>query len=141
MPDSGHWLTASMINAVVQQPSSSTASDWRQVLLHFLEVLDSLDRLIKITEAASEHSAMKEEGWYEHLDAVRQQLLKAFQTADVTFFDTVGKPFDPAHHEAVEVIRRQDVADGIIIEELLRGGEWRGDLLRFAKVVVARKSN
>lgn len=140
MTDSKCWLTSSVINTVMQRSSHSNESDWREILLHFLEVLDSLDRLINIAGAVASQDGIKEGRWLDHLQTLRIQMIEAFTSAGVSFFDTVGKPFNPGRHEAIEAVQRSDVDDYTIIEEITRGCEWQGEILRFAKVIVARNT-
>lgn len=97
----------------------------RRVLLGFLGVLDALDR---VTGRDDDRST---------LGLVRRRLVGAFEEAGVQFFATVGLPFDPCRHEAVEV-RSGEWVDEIVVEEISRGCEWEGELLRSAQVVVAR---
>ncbi len=136
MPDSDRCLTDAVISSALKQRTDSKECDLREILLHFLEVLDSLDRLIKI--AAKSPPQSEGMGWLAHLRALRTQLIEAFLCAGVTFFDSVDKPFDPERQEAVEVIQRHDVDDYTVIEEINRGCEWQREVLRFARVVVAR---
>jgi molecular chaperone GrpE len=69
---------------------------------------------------------------------VHQQLLTAFAGQGVIFFACVGQAFDPARHEAIEVVERSDLPDNTVLEEINRGCTWRGQVLRCAQVVLAR---
>ncbi len=53
---------------------------------------------------------------------------------------SLGQPFDPHWHEAIEVVERDDVADNTVIEELQRGYRLNGRLVRPAMVKVARNA-
>jgi molecular chaperone GrpE len=97
----------------------------RRILLGFLEVLDALDR------AASEREASPS------LNAIRKQLLNACKQAGIHFFKSRGQPFDPLRHRALEA-HAGKVATEIVTEEITRGCEWNGELLRPAGVVVTR---
>jgi len=112
--------------------------DVRQGLLGFLEVLDSLDRLIKVVDSTESRSKEKVASWADNLRTLRQQIFQAFADAGVTFFDCEGQPFDPNRHQAVKSVQRQDVDDYMVLETWTRGCEWRGSLLREARVVVGR---
>jgi molecular chaperone GrpE (heat shock protein) len=52
----------------------------------------------------------------------------------------VGLPFDDRLHQAAGVCHRSDLADGLVVEELLPGYRLRGRLLRAALVIVNRRS-
>ncbi len=103
----------------------------RNLLLNFLEVLDSLDRLIALQQNVS----------VDNLVALRQQLLNIFNKTQVSFYDTVGHPFDPMKQETIETKKDTTVEPGTVIEELRRGCEWQGELLRYAQVIVAKDNN
>jgi molecular chaperone GrpE len=97
----------------------------RRILVGFLEVLDALDR------AASEPGASAT------LGAIQKLLVAACEQAGVHFFKSLGQPFDPRRHQAREV-RAGKTATEVVVEEITRGCEWNGELLRPAGVVVAR---
>jgi molecular chaperone GrpE len=50
----------------------------------------------------------------------------------------MGKPFDPAEHEAVQHSVTDEVPPGVITQELQAGYRWQGRLVRPALVVVAK---
>lgn len=52
--------------------------------------------------------------------------------------EALHHPFDPAYHEAVNVVNRRNVSDGIVIKEVQKGYVYRDDVLRPAKVWVAQ---
>jgi len=138
--DQDDWLTSVLMDATLGHTSVGER-DLRQALLSFLEVLDSLDRLVAIAASAAEQPGAEPPGWLDQLQTLRKQLLNAFERTGVTFFDCVGQPFDPTRHEAVEVVHRRDVGDDTIVEEITRGCNWQGQLLRFARVVIARNKD
>ena len=63
---------------------------------------------------------------------------RAFPAAGLEPLDCVGKPFDPETMEAIEVVEANDLASGIVTEEVRRGYRWRGQLFRYALVKVSR---
>jgi molecular chaperone GrpE len=50
----------------------------------------------------------------------------------------VGKPFDPAEHEAVQHVQTDQAPPGVVLQELQAGYRWQGRLMRPALVVVAK---
>ena len=51
--------------------------------------------------------------------------------------ESVGKPFDPMVHEALEEVTVDDkMRDGIVVAELQKGYTMQGRVLRPAKVTV-----
>ena len=51
--------------------------------------------------------------------------------------EAAGKRFDPAQHEAVQRVETTDAEDQTVLEELQRGYNFKGKLLRPAWVKVA----
>jgi molecular chaperone GrpE len=54
--------------------------------------------------------------------------------------ESVGKPFDPRLHEAVEMVDTTEAPDHQVLDEFQRGYNYKGRLLRPAMVRVARNS-
>lgn len=133
-------LLYAWLQGTVRQPTDAVEmGERRRILLDFLDVLDSLDRLVALAEPIASTDDDPATNWLEHLRTLRNQLLETFRLAGVGFFECVGQRFDPSRHEAMETVQRHDVDDYTVVEELSRGCEWRGHVLRFARVVVARR--
>jgi len=69
---------------------------------------------------------------------IKTQLEDFLKSHNVEPFESVGKKFDPAMHEAVQTVEEKDKESGIILEELEKGYTINGRLLRPAKVKVAK---
>jgi len=52
----------------------------------------------------------------------------------VTAFESLGRPFDPALHEAVGSVESDEHEPGAVLDELGRGYCWGEELLRPARV-------
>ncbi len=52
--------------------------------------------------------------------------------------ESVGRPFDPEAMEAVEAVADAGRPPGMVVEELRRGYRWRGRVVRYAQVRVAK---
>jgi molecular chaperone GrpE (heat shock protein) len=76
-------------------------------------------------------------GWLEGQRLLRERLLALFEKESVRPIATVGQPFDPYRHVAVERVFDTNHPAGTIIEERRRGYETDQRVLRFAEVVVA----
>lgn len=101
------------------------------MLSELLPIIDNLDRALRVERA-------EENPWYEGLASIRRQFLDFLAKRDVSPFDALGRRFDPHFHDALCVVKDEDVADGCIagVEE---AGYMRGpQLLRPAKVAVAQ---
>lgn len=112
-------------SAELAERDRAHASEVRRILLSFLEILDAIDRAVDKEETIGT------------LAVVRKQILAAFERVGVHFMDTIGQPFDPFRHRALEA-RPGDQAHPVIVEEITRGCDWNGDLLRPAGVVIAQ---
>lgn len=136
MNNKDNLMNSYLMDAVISRAFADDNSELRQVLLEFLEVLDSLDRLVKIAVEEVEKKSAKEQSGL--LQVLQKQLFNTFKRIGVEFFDCKGQPFNPNQHEAIKVFSSPDFADNIILEEVVRGCNWKGKLLRSAKVIVAR---
>jgi molecular chaperone GrpE len=111
----------------LRELESEHVRELRRILLSFIEVVDSFDRLLAGDQLG------------EHPDTVRliaRQLEKALANSGVTSRPSLGQEADPARHEIVAAQPASQQAD-VIIAELERGWEWDGEMLRRAKVIVA----
>ena len=73
------------------------------------------------------------------LTLVFKEIEKIFESQQVAVMEVLKKPFDPKLHDIVGVIRRDDVAEDIILEEVQKGFLLEGKLLRPAKVRISKK--
>jgi molecular chaperone GrpE len=131
-------LTSRLLAAMSRQPAQAEADEARQIMLSFLDVLDAVDRLAAVAADAEMDSAPMGTRWLDHMGALQQQMVDTFLRSGVKFFDCNGQLFNPEQHEIVKVEQRDDVNDYTIMTELSRGCEWQGQVLRVARVVVAR---
>jgi molecular chaperone GrpE len=98
----------------------------------FLEVLDNLDRAL---EAGADRA---NDPFVQGVSLVRQQFLSTLDGLGVKRLDPLGKPFDPALHEAVATVAAANGAQPGQIVGLVRPGYLIGDdVLRPAQVAVA----
>ncbi len=94
----------------------------------FLPVIDNLERALSHAEPAS--------GLLEGVSMVHKQVLAVLERFGVTPFDSVGQPFDPERHEAIQQAA-SELPPGTVCQEAQRG-YLRGDrLVRPAMVVVS----
>jgi molecular chaperone GrpE len=103
----------------------------RDFVSELLDVVDDLERFLNFV--GEETSPF--------IDGVRfvhQKLLSVLEKEGVRPFESVGKPFDPSLHEVVSTVPAEDTADGTIVQEARRGYKFKDDILRPARVVVAR---
>lgn len=105
-----------------------------RVMLELIGAIDDLDRAL---EAANEADAAQP--WTEGVRLTAQRLREYLARQGVETLEPLGKPFDPAFHEAMlEIDAPEGRAAGEVVQVVLKGYA-RGDrTLRPARVVVAR---
>lgn len=103
------------------------------VLKELLPVLDNFERALA---APGQDAAQLRTG----VELVYRQLGGIMERLGVKPIAAVGNPFDPACHEAVMRVEDAGQADGLIVEELQRGYEMGGKVLRPSMVKVVSNS-
>jgi molecular chaperone GrpE len=103
----------------------------REIVLSLLDVLDDFEHaLAHINRSPAPVSA--------GLRAIHRRLAKLLEAQGVTPFESVGHPFDPALHEAVGSEESDEQEPGTVLDQLSPGYRWGDELLRPARVRVAR---
>lgn len=102
-----------------------------------LGLLRSLLDVIDDLESALTKENSHPETILDYLRTAYRRLLGVFEGQGAAPFESVGHPFDPARHEAVEVIEC-DQKPGIVLQDLRRGWCCGRHLLRPARVSIAR---
>ena len=74
----------------------------------------------------------------EGLGLVEQQLQSVFQRYGVSAIEAQGKPFDPARHQAMLMVERDDVEPQTVCDVMRVGYELHGRVVRPAEVLVAK---
>jgi molecular chaperone GrpE (heat shock protein) len=89
-------------------------------------------------EAASGQDSFA--AWLRGLRLVRERYLVVLAAEGVRPIETVGQPFDPNVHVAIDTAPAgPDVPAGVIVSELRRGYTVGPRVLRYAEVIVARE--
>lgn len=98
-----------------------------------LTVVDNLERAL--AHATGDPAAL-----VEGIRMTHRQILETLSGLGVRPLETEGQAFDPRYHEAVDVAVHTDagVSPGTVIGELQRGYLLNGELLRPARVRVAK---
>jgi len=136
MSDEAFRLDPALFDAVLLRSPERESTMLRGTLLSFLNVLDSLERLMSFAMTAQLRADPGFSHWLNAVSAIQQQLIDVFEDQGVIFFNCVGESFDPTLHEAIETVERHDLPDKTVLNEISRGCTWRGKVLRCARVVV-----
>jgi molecular chaperone GrpE len=120
---------------VERERGAAAQAGKRPMLLALLDVMDDFDRAI---EHANGKAGASTDAIVEGVRAIRKRLAALLQAQGVTPMESAGRPFDPAMHEAVGAVESGGAAPGTVIDEVGRGYLWNGELLRPARVRVAK---
>ena len=101
-----------------------------------LSVVDNLGRAI---DHARKSAGGDLQGLLQGVELVQRELLSVLEKHHVTEVDALGKPFNPAYHEAMAQVPDDSVPANTVIEVLQKGYQLRDRLLRPAQVVVTRE--
>jgi molecular chaperone GrpE len=113
-----------------RQLAEQRGAERARVAAEWLPVLDNL-------ELALSHAAADPQAIVAGVVAVWEQARDVMARLGFTPVEDVGRPFDPARHEAVQVVQDPDAKPGTVVA-VLRPGYASGDaLLRPAAVAVA----
>jgi molecular chaperone GrpE len=101
-----------------------------QLLKELLPALDNLERALKHAPEGDPLAV--------GVKQTEKQLLQALEKFGVTRFSSLGKPFDPSMHDAIQQIETGDHAPGSVALEFASGYSLGTRLLRPAMVAVAK---
>ena len=99
------------------------------VIKGLLPALDSFERALKTSGDSTE--------FRNGIELIYRQFQDALQKVGVQPSASVGQPFDPRVHEAIEMVESNDHDDHEVIDELQRGYKLKDRMLRPAMVRVA----
>lgn len=96
-----------------------------------LPILDDFERALRLAPEGDEFA--------KGMQLIYQRFSDGLKKLGVEPINSVGQPFDPNIHHAVEMVQTEDAADNTVLEEYQAGYNFRGRLLRPAMVKVAVK--
>lgn len=103
-----------------------------EFFLDLLQIYDNLERALKAK------GGEQEKGIVSGVEMIRRQFLELLKKYQVVEIDALGKPFDPAFHEALSKEEREGISQSLVIEVYQKGFTYNDKLLRpvLAKVAV-----
>lgn len=102
----------------------------KDLITDLLTVLDNLELAIRQVGDVQVKQGLR---------LVYQQFINLLQQHGAVPLESTGKPFDPEEHEGIGYVECTDYPEGHVAEELCRGYRFGRELLRPARVRVAKK--
>jgi molecular chaperone GrpE len=118
-----------------QQSDETVRLQRENFLRELLPVVDNLERAVDSARGGGNGKPI-----VEGVEMVLRGLLDFLKAHGVTQLTSVGQPFDPQRHEAVEQIESSQHPPNTVVNEFHRGYQIGDRLLRPARVAVARST-
>lgn len=99
-----------------------------KLVTKLLPSIDNLERLVSGTPESERSGAL-----YEGVKSTLAGIVRTFESVGIVAFESVGKPLDPAFHEAVAQVPGNE---GEVVTEFEKGYRLREKVIRHAKVTV-----
>jgi molecular chaperone GrpE len=116
-----------------QQSEESIRLQRENLLRDLLPIVDNLERAVDAARGGGNGQPI-----VEGVEMVLRSLLDFLKTHGVTQLTSVGQPFDPQRHEAVDQIESSQHPPNTVVNEFHRGYQIGNRLLRPARVTVAK---
>lgn len=107
-----------------------------RVFKEMIGVVDNLERAIQSTTGQAPDAEAIADG----VQMTLSETLRVFNTFGVEPIEAVGKPFDPAFHQAVAQEENDQFEDNTVLNELQKGYLLNDRLLRASMVVVSKNT-
>lgn len=106
-----------------------------QIFREILPAVDNLERAIDHVEDADAETNLA--ALLEGVQLTLKSLLGTLEKFEVKPIESVGKPFDPNHQEALTMEASETIPANSVISEFEKGYYYKDRLLRAAKVIVS----
>jgi molecular chaperone GrpE len=116
-----------------QQSEESVRLQRENLLRELLPVVDNLERAVDAARGGGNGKPI-----VEGVEMVLRSLLDFLKAQGVTQLTSIGQPFDPQRHEAVDQIESSRHPPNTVVNEFHRGYQIGDRLLRPARVAVAK---
>jgi len=98
-----------------------------------LPVIDDLERSLEVSEKKVDYQT-----FVSGVDLVLRNFLKILRDQGLRVMETIGRPFDPEKHDALLQIEREGKEHNVVVDEHLKGYEFKDRVVRHAKVIVSK---
>jgi molecular chaperone GrpE len=124
------------------QSAQQSEQHRRQMASLLRGVIETLDSLQSLATHCRSLPAAGDPGGFpvKTIELIVKQLDREIQAAGATPMDAVGQPLDLERHEVVSVRHEPTCDDDTVLEETVHGYLWQDRVLRYAKVIVSRRT-
>ncbi len=105
-----------------------------QMAADFLPAMDNLEQALKFADQMSPEV----KNWAMGFSMILAQMQDVLTQHGILPFESVGKPFDPHLHEAIEMVATDECPSGTVVKEMVRGYRSRERTVRAARVAVSK---
>ena len=103
----------------------------KRLIQDLLPTLDDMERTLQ-------HPNASKDAVLQGMELIHKNFATLLERYGLTEMETVGEPFDVHAHDALMEEARADVEPGTIIREIQKGYKLNDNILRHAKVIVAK---
>lgn len=104
------------------------------VISDFLPAIDNFENALRFAES----TVGEVKNWAIGFEMILSQFKEVLQNHGIVAFHSEGNTFDPAFHEAVEIVETLEYPDGAIMHEFTKGYKSAHRTVRPARVKVAK---
>jgi molecular chaperone GrpE len=104
-----------------------------QIIGELIPFVDDFQRAFEAADTTKDFEVL-----HKGVEMILKHLLEFLKQKGVSEIEAIGKPFDPAYHEAVLQIESDEHPENTVIEELQKGYLLNNKVLRTAKVKVTK---
>jgi molecular chaperone GrpE len=115
-------------------------NETRRLLISIVEAIDAFERVFQSIREKDQLVTPQMKIWIGNFRTVRRLLEAILANHDVVKIENLDAGFDPRWHRVAETVKDAAKADGTIVEEVVRGYVWKGQVLRKAEVLVVKNS-
>ena len=105
-----------------------------KTIVSILPVIDDMERALKNMKSAEDVNAV-----VEGVELIYNKFKDILTKEGVEEIPAKGEKFDLNKHEALMVQESDDVENGYVIEELMKGYMYKDKVLKYSKVIVCKK--
>lgn len=104
----------------------------KDFLLELINVIDVFEKAICV-----KHDDEKVQKFLSGFAMINNMFKNILQKEGVVKIEALNKPFDPAYHDAIEMVEIEGVESNIVVEEMLAGYMYKDRVLRPSMVKVS----